>query len=171
MGSSRHVTTPDAPAREDLTALFARERLPMLRLAAVLLGSVPTAEDVVQDAFGEVARRWDHLDRPGAYLRACVVNGCRMVLRRQGSEQRAVGRPVELSTGLTDAQEPAELPANLVELRDALAHLGERPRVVVVLRYLLDLPDDEIAEALGCRRATVRSLAHRALATLRKELA
>jgi len=171
MGHPPHATTPAAPAGGDLGELFARERLPMLRLAAVLLGSVAAAEDVVQDAFGEVARRWDHLDRPGAYLRTCVVNGCRMALRRQVSQERAVGRRVDLSTELTDATEPADLPANLVELRDALARLGERQRVVVVLRYLLDLPDDEIAEALGCRRTTVRSLAHRALATLREELA
>jgi RNA polymerase sigma factor (sigma-70 family) len=170
MATPRH-TAPDAPAHRDLTALFAQERLPMLRLAVVLLGPGPAAEDVVQDAFGEVARRWDHLDRPGAYLRTCVVNGCRMALRRLASQERAVGRRVDLSTHLTEATTPVDLPANLVELSDALAHLRERQRVVVVLRYLLDLPDDEIAEALGCRRATVRSLARRALATLREELA
>ena len=61
-------------------------------------------------------------------------------------------------------------PAELVEVHDALARLPERARAVVVLRYLVDLPDREIAETLGCRLGTVRSIAHRALRQLRKEL-
>ena len=58
----------------------------------------------------------------------------------------------------------------LLELRDALGRLGERQRAVVVLRYFADLPDVEIAEVLGCRPSTVRSLVRRALRVLRKEL-
>jgi len=162
MGNQRDAV-PVAPAEPSLPALFEQERVPMLRLAALLVGSRTAAEDVVQDAFGEVARRWDGLERPGAYLRTCVVNGSRMVLRRRATEERAA----TLSTPAAHA----ELPAHLVEVRDALDRLGDRQRVVVVLRYFLDLADHEIADVLGCRRATVRSLAHRALAILREELA
>ena len=64
----------------------------------------------------------------------------------------------------------AELPTELIELRAALDRLGERARTVVVLRYFVDLPDREIAALLGCRVATVRSIAHRSLRTLREEL-
>jgi DNA-directed RNA polymerase specialized sigma24 family protein len=42
---------------------------------------------------------------------------------------------------------------------------------VLVLRYVDDLDDDAIAETLACRRATVRSLAARGLAAIRRELA
>jgi RNA polymerase sigma factor (sigma-70 family) len=52
----------------------------------------------------------------------------------------------------------------------ALAALPERQRAVLVLRYYLDLPDGEIASALGCREGTVRSLATRAFAALRPVL-
>ena len=163
MGNQRDLEAV-APAEPSFPALFARERVPMLRLAALLVGSTAAAEDVVQDAFGEVTRRWDGLERPGAYLRTCVVNGSRMVLRRRATEERA-------ATLSSREASSVELPAQLVEVRDALDRLGHRQRVVVVLRYFLDLPDHEIADVLGCRRATVRSLAHRALAILREELA
>ncbi len=134
----------------------------MLRLAALLTGSVVDAEDVVQDAFVAVHERWDRLERPGAYLRTTVVNGCRMALRHRKVEERhRDGRDVEIS---------AELPAHMVELRDAVSRLNYRQRVVVLLRYFVDVPDEEIAEVLGCRLSTVRSLAHRGRASLRKEL-
>jgi RNA polymerase sigma factor (sigma-70 family) len=53
---------------------------------------------------------------------------------------------------------------------DALAGLPYRQRVALVLRFYEDRPDDEIAVILGCRPATVRSLVHRGLATLRKAI-
>ena len=52
----------------------------------------------------------------------------------------------------------------------ALRELGDRERAAIVLRYYEDLPDQRIAEALGCSRATVRSLVHRAMPKLRARL-
>jgi RNA polymerase sigma factor (sigma-70 family) len=141
--------------------LFAAEHEGMVRLAVLLLDSRAQAEEVVQDAFAAVSTRWADLDRPGAYLRTSVVNGCRMVLRRRDVARR-LDPPM--------AVQPVDAPLELVELHDAVAALPERQRVVVVLRYLLDLTDLEIADAVGCRPATVRSLAARALRSLRKDL-
>jgi RNA polymerase sigma factor (sigma-70 family) len=56
------------------------------------------------------------------------------------------------------------------ELWDALATLSPRQRAAIVLRFYEDLPDDEIAQVLGCRPATVRTTVHRGLAALRKEI-
>lgn len=163
MDSSGYRQWTAVPASDgEFGNLFDREQVAMLRLAAVLTGSVGDAEDVVQDAFAAVHQRWEDLDRPGAYLRTSVVNGCRMVVRHRGVESRHLnGR---------DAEVAVELPSHLVELREAVSKLDYRQRVVVVLRYFVDLPDKEIAEVLGCRPSTVRSLAHRGLALLRKEL-
>lgn len=133
----------------------------MLRLAVLLVGSAQVAEEIVQDAFEVVGQRWSSLERPGGYLRVCVVNGCRMALRRRDLERRHA---------TTEVEPVVDAPDHLVELRDALDRLSERQRIVIVLRYFVDLPDDEIAEVLGCRRATVRSIAHRALGVLREEL-
>ena len=62
-------------------------------------------------------------------------------------------------------------PASRYDDRDALladiAALPKRQRAVLVLRYFCDLPDEEIAEIMGCGTGTVRSHASRALATLR----
>jgi RNA polymerase sigma factor (sigma-70 family) len=150
------------PDEADLAALYEREQPAMVRLACLLVGSRALAEEVVQDAFAAVGERWAQLDNPGGYLRTTVVNGCRMLLRRRDTERRhAAGN----DTTTVDA------PTELVELRDALDRLSDRERAVVVLRYFVDLPDAEIAQVLECRDATVRSLAHRALAKLRKELA
>ncbi|MGH9165630.1 MAG: sigma-70 family RNA polymerase sigma factor, partial [Acidimicrobiales bacterium] len=63
-------------------------------------------------------------------------------------------------------------PATLVaeELWDALGHLTERQRAAIVLRFYEDMPDADIARALGCRPATVRTAVHRGLAALRQEV-
>ena len=133
----------------------------MVRLAALMVGSRAIAEEIVQDAFAAVSERWGGLDRPGGYLRTAVVNGCAQALRRRSVEDRH--RIVELA--------PAdEIPERLIELRSALDRLNHRQRIVIVLQYFADLPDREIAQTLGVRQATVRSLAHRALTALRREL-
>ena len=134
----------------------------MVHLATLLVGSAAVAQELVQDAFVSVTKRWDHLDRPGAYLRTSVVNKCTSALRRRAVENRyRAFVPDESDYGI---------PEQLIELRSALACLSNRQRMVVVLRYFADLPDAEVAETLGVKPATVRSLAHRAMAVLRKEL-
>ena len=145
----------------ELERLFLAERVPMVRLASLMVGSRAIAEEIVQDAFASVGERWAGLDRPGAYLRTTVVNGCAQILRRRSVEDR---HRIVRRAG------PDEIPERLIELRSALDRLSGRQRIVVVLRYFNDLPDDEIARMLDVKPATVRSLAHRALAVLRKEL-
>jgi RNA polymerase sigma factor (sigma-70 family) len=145
---------------EQFAALFRRERDPMLRLAVLLVGSRAVAEEIVQDAFVVTSERWSNVVNHGAYLRTCVVNGCRMTLRRRATEAR-------INVYLPEGVDP---PTELIDLRDALARLSERQRIAIVLRYFLDLPDAEIAQVLGAREATVRSLVRRALRVLAKEL-
>jgi RNA polymerase sigma factor (sigma-70 family) len=144
----------------DLAGLYEREHAPMVRLACLLVGSRSIAEEIVHDAFIVVGERWTALEKPGGYLRSTVVNGCRMALRRRATERRYA--PSDLTT--------IDAPTELVELRSALDRLPARGRAAIVLRYFVDLPDAEIAELLGCRTTTVRSIVHRSLVILRKEL-
>ncbi len=134
----------------------------MVRLGTLLVGSVAIAEEIVQEAFMAVRARWDDIDRPGAYLRTTVVNGCSEVLRRRTLENRVQIDRVESVEAI--------LPTQLIELRDALERLSDRQRVVMVLRYFVDLSDREIARTMEIRPSTVRSLRRRALVILRKEL-
>jgi RNA polymerase sigma factor (sigma-70 family) len=134
----------------------------MVRMAALLVGSSSLAEEIVQESAITVRERWSSIDQPGAYLRATVVNGCSATLRRRGLEQR-----LQPTLATADIE---QFPSEVLELRRALESLNDRQRTVVVLRYFVDVHDDEIAALLDAKPSTVRSLARRALATLRKEL-
>lgn len=158
----RESNAPPAPESAAQAALFARESGPMVRMATLMTGSAAAAEEVVQDAFAAVVERWAAVDRPGAYLRTTVVNGCAQFLRRRAIESRLVPT--------VDPPRTLELPTQLLELRDALDRLAARQRLVVVLRYFVDVDDREIAAMLGIRPSTVRSTVRRALHILRKEL-
>jgi RNA polymerase sigma-70 factor (sigma-E family) len=140
---------------------FYREHYPpMVRLARLLTGSVAVAEDLTHDAFLRVAPRLDSLERPAAYLRTAVVNACRSHHRHEAVVERLTPSP---------STETAPAAAHqLVEFEDALARLPERQRAAIVLRYYADLDDADIAELLGCRRPTVRTLVRRGMAALRE---
>ena len=140
-------------------ALFDRERIPMVRVAYLLVGSESLAEEVVQDAFAAVYQRWGQIQNPGGFLRQCVVNGSNSVLRRRSLERRRAHLWVDEGT-----------PPAGRELLDALAVLPLSWRAVVVLRFYEGMTQPEIAEALDMRLGTVKSSLHRGLAKLREAL-
>jgi RNA polymerase sigma-70 factor (sigma-E family) len=161
------VTSADpaqVPSRE-VTALYKAHALSLIRLAYVMLGDRPAAEDVVQEAFLGLYKRWNQLrdtaSGPG-YLRASVVNGCRMVLRsRTRRDDRAASElPWESAeaTALVDEEHR--------HLLLAIRALPPRQREALVLRYYLDLSEEETARSMGIRRGTVKSATSRALAAL-----
>ncbi len=139
-----------------LEGLYGELYQPMVRLAYLLTGSASVAEDVVQDSFARLHQRWDGVRKPSAYLRASVVNACRAFHRRARRERARF-------TDLVNDELSAETPMVL----DAVAGLPYKQRAALVLRYWEDRPEGDIAEFLGCRPATVRSLVHRGLRTLR----
>jgi RNA polymerase sigma-70 factor (sigma-E family) len=150
--------------------LYAGHALGLVRLAVLLVGDRASAEDIVQDAFLGLYRRWDRLpdtSAPLAYLRVCVLNGCRSALRRRSRALR-VGNFAEPSA------ESAEAVALLSEeqraVAGALRGLPERQREALVLRYYLDLSEAEIAAAMGISRGTVKSATSRALAAVGRTL-
>jgi RNA polymerase sigma factor (sigma-70 family) len=131
-------------------------------MAYVMLGDLPSAEDVVQEAFYGLYRRWDRLaDTAGAlyYVRTSVLNGCRSALRH-----RAVRRGILQHGPLADP--PPAVSAETVvlggeEVIRALRRLPDRQREVLVLRFYAELPDEQIARVMGIRPGTVRSTASR----------
>ena len=147
---------PGPAGSRDFDGLFAQRYAPMVRLATLLVGNPAVAEELVQDAFVRVHRKWDGVEHPAAYLRTAVVNACRNNRRRARLER---AHATTASPAVAPPQEP---------LLDALATLSERQRVAIVLRYYEDLSEAEIAAALGCRPGTVKSLLHRGLAQLRE---
>lgn len=147
-----------------LEDLYRAEFASMVRLAFLLTGSTAAAPDLVQDAFVAVAPRLSTTTQPGGYLRTAVVNRCRMWWRHRSVVERNDER-------LAATVDPLEsLPTDVLEIWDLVQSLPPRSRTAVVLRFYLDLPFAEIADVMGCRVGTAKSLVHRALASLREAL-
>jgi RNA polymerase sigma factor (sigma-70 family) len=140
------------------SALFAEHALPMRRTAFLLTGSRAIAEELVQDAFEQVVRRWDAIDNPPGYLRIAVVNGARSWGRR--AHRRLPVPPESL----------VELDEEAIAVRDALATLRHDEREVVVLRYFVGLTDSQISAELDRPIGTVKSQIFRALAHMKEVL-
>jgi RNA polymerase sigma factor (sigma-70 family) len=151
------VTATSYPTLDEL---FRDRWVPSVRLATALTSDRGAAEEIVQDAFLALSRRWTTVDNPAGYLRTAVVNRCHDHHRRLGVRRRVLPPPPEVS------QQAPEYD----ELWTVLARLPERRRAALVLRYYEDLPIDEIARLLDCRPGTVSSLLHRGLADLEEVL-
>ncbi len=146
-------------ANSDLIVLYREHRSDLVRLASLLTGSTPAAEDIVHDAFLAAQLRWTEIKNKEAYIRQSVVNGSRSHLRRLHVQRNAP--QLRLS--------PA-LPADIDEIWQLVQRLPVRRRTVVVLHYYLDLSVDDIADLMNARPGTVKSLLHRGRETLRKQL-
>ena len=151
---------------------FADSRLgALLRYALMLTGDPHTAQDLVQETMVRVQLNWRRVDRsdsPDGYVRRILTNQF-IDLRRGSWLQRVLLRAEPDEVQAVRADHAAET-VERDRMWSLLSRLPRRQRAAVVLRYYEDLPDAEIAEALGCAVGTVRSSISRALATLRAEL-
>lgn len=136
------------------------------RLATLILRDRCEAEDATQEAIERAWSGWHTLrdvDRFDAWFDRILVNVCRNRLRH-GRVIRLV--PLDDALGHAAADDSSATIARLL-IGPAFARLGPDLRIVVVLRYWLDLSTDEIAERLAVPPGTVRSRLHYALAALR----
>ena len=160
---------PDT-ARRQVTALYQAHALGLVRLAVIMTGDQPTAEDVVQDAFLALYRRWPTLkdpDRALAYARSSVLNGCRMVHRARSRHEAG---PLAVPEDVESAEETALLGEANREVLAALRLLPARQREAVALRYYLDMTEDQAARAMRVSKGTVKSATSRGLAALARLL-
>ena len=143
----------------------------MIRLAVVMLGDRAAAEDVVQDAFCALYRRFGSLTQPDralAYVRSSVLNGCRSELRsRKRNSRRAAS---SLSADAASAEHDALVGEEHRQVLLALRRLPDRQREALVLRFFLELPEPQIARSMGISRGTVKSTTSRALTALARLL-
>ncbi|GAA3506169.1 SigE family RNA polymerase sigma factor [Streptomyces prasinosporus] len=138
----------------------------LLHVARLLTGGDrQRAEDLLQEALVKLWFAWPRVaeQAPEAYVRKVLVRmAARSARRRWWGE-----RPTE---ELPDRPEPGDVSAAVAErsrLEAALAALTPRQRAAVVLRSYEDLPEAQVARALGCPVGTARSHASRGVARLR----
>ncbi len=140
--------------------LFAAAR----RIAVRLVGGGAEADDVAAEALARAYARWPKvrdLDYRDAWVMRVTANVALDVLRR-------AKRP--LPTPVAAEVDPAEAAVTRIALARALRHLSRRQRDVVVLRYLADLSEADVAASLGVSAGSVKQHAHRAVDALRRAL-
>ena len=157
----------DEGARQDFAEFVAARSRQLTRLAYVLTGDQYAAEDLLQNALIKAAANWGRIHTaPEAYVRRIMyreqVSWLRRRVRRRETAMAQVPEP-------TAGDDAVSVEARLA-LRDALLALPPRRRAVLVLRYLEDLSESQVAEILGCSVGTVRSQNHKAVAQLRLAL-
>lgn len=146
---------------EDFVAVRQRR---LVGVAYLLTRDRQLAEDLVQEAFIKLYRRWLQPDGPGlteAYVRRIIVHEYVSLRRRRWTHEI----PVDHNLGVGEPASPPSEERLLVW--HALGTLPPRQRAVLVLRLYEGLDDQEVARCLNCAEGTVRSLASRAYTTLR----
>lgn len=158
----------DWRADPDLAAFCRREHSRLVGLLALYTGNRAVAEELAQEAFIRLYRQWPRIEQmasPQAWLSGVGLNLARSWWRRVYAEQRANRRH-----NARPEHAAASEPADVLAIRAAVATLPRRQRAALVLRYYGGLSVDETAETLGCAPGTVKSLTHKAIASLRTVL-
>jgi RNA polymerase sigma-70 factor (sigma-E family) len=153
-----------------VSALYSVHYKSLVRLAAMLLGDVPTAEDLVQDSFVALHTAWRRLadgDRALSYLRQSVVYRCRAAQRQRLVTHKAAPG---ITPGIPAAVPEQATLAGHSAIISALQTLPARQREVLVLRYYADLPEAQIATTMGISTSAVKSHMARAMSSLQAEL-
>lgn len=154
-------------SHEEFRVFVTARRPALLRTALMLTGDRCEAEDLLQAALAKTYLAWDRINDHAAldgYVRRAMTNINISWWRRRRLEEYPTDEmpdtPIADHTGRS-------------ALRDALERLLDRlparQRVFVVLRYVEDLTEPEIAERLGVSVGTVKSTVSRAMAKLRED--
>jgi len=139
----------------------------LFRTAYALTGNQQAAEDLLQNALAKAALRWPTISEYAEpYVRRILYRDCVSVWRRL-SRRRETSTAVLPELTVTDSAAQVDL---RLALQATLLRLPPRQRAVLVLRYLDDLSDQQIAEQLNCSVGTVVSQASRGLARLRRSV-
>jgi RNA polymerase sigma-70 factor (sigma-E family) len=156
--------SPFPPDGSGFEAFLQQSTAGLLRLGNMLTLNRTAAEDLAQETLIRVGLAWSRLrsdGNPVGYAQRTMVNLFLNERRRR--------RPTPTDRLPEPAREDAALAAvdSTAAVRQVLASLPPKQRAAIALRYLADLPDDEIGRLLGCTPATVRSQVSRGLSSLR----
>lgn len=155
----------DAPA---LDRFCEQQRPQLVRSMGAYCGDRDVAEEIAQEALARAAQHWDEIEEmraPGAWLHRVAVNLAHTRFRRKSTEARILEQLAEPPAPHEDPD-----PTGRLAIREALEAIPPRQRAAVTLRYLLDWSVADAAAAMDTTESAVKSLAHRGLRRLRREL-
>lgn len=161
------MTGTQGTRAEDFAVFVASRQRRLQRTAWLLTGDWAAAEDLVQTALARTWRHWDRVaaaDDPDAYVRRVLMNSFTSAWRRRWRGEVPTRDLPDRPGG--DVADEVVL---RLSVQSALARLPRRQRAVVVLRYVEDLSEAQVAQVLGCAVGTVKSSGSKALARLRQE--
>lgn len=153
----------DARAEQEFLAFVGESTPALFRVAYALTEQQYAAEDLLQIALERVVLRWRRIDNPGAYARKIIYHEYARWWRRWRWRELPMSDPPYRSA----TADPSEQVLLRQALHAALRQLPPRQRAVLVLRYLEDRSEAEVADILGCSVKTVSSQSSRALRRLR----
>lgn len=148
----------DADLSASFAEFFAARSKSAVRAAYLLTFSSEAAEDIAQDAFAQMYRRWSEIEQPDAYLWRTLTS----VARSWGRKHRRTRR--------IDIVDTTEFDSDSLAVRQVLLTLPARQREALVLRFYLGFREREIAEAMHQAPGTVKSQIHRGLAAMKEAL-
>jgi RNA polymerase sigma factor (sigma-70 family) len=164
---SRTGTHPTSRVFDD----FYRELQPRLLASLVAFsGDADVAAEAVDEAFVRALVHWGrvaNMASPAGWLYRVAINVARRQARRRAHENDVATRLASDDARLVPAARGGDLG---IELRELVGRLPERQRLAVVLRYVADLPEADIARAMGIRRSTVSATLAKARAHLQHDL-
>jgi RNA polymerase sigma-70 factor (sigma-E family) len=152
---------------DEFSDFVASAQARMVRVGELLSGDRGRAEDLAQHGFAQAFAAWRRIrdGDPEAYVRRCIVNAQTDWWRRRSWREQPTADVPDRS----DVTDVVAAMANREMILRALARLTVRERVVLVLRFYLDLSEQQIAAELKIAPGTVKSAAARGLAKLRAD--
>ena len=133
-------------------------------VAYQLLGRRSEAEDVAQETLARAFVRWR---RVRGYAEAWIVRVAGNLAIDTWRRRQRIDTDADADRHGVNAPAPD---GQRVDLHRALDTLSRRQREVIVLRFLADLPEADVAKALGCSVGSVKQHASRGLASLRASM-
>src|SRR6266540_3284133 len=161
--AERSAGTPPV-TNADFEAFYLAHRVRLFRALVVVTRDVHAAEELAQDSFVRVWERWDRVRRladPTGYLYRTAMNGWFQLHRRAARGARRMVHPGR-------AVDPMEAVENRDLVARRLLELPPRQRAALVLTEYLGHDSTEAGRALGIRPGTVRRLASKGRAALRR---
>lgn len=156
--AAREPSRAPSPVAAGFEAWYRAEHGRVLRVVRAFVSDGDAAQDVTAEAFARALARWERVGAmaaPSAWVYRVAVNLARRRAQRGSLERRLLGRTLPPPTS-------SPVDHHAAETWDAVRALAPRQRLAVVLRYIEDLPENEIAVVMGVSPGTVAATLHAA---------